>query len=60
MERAKSKPYSSALTTISLLRSKVGLYFGEFSDMIQPGGEMRSQHVLFGKRRSSEEVVCTR
>lgn len=38
IERAKSKLYFSALRTISLLRSKVGLYWGALVEMSQLSG----------------------
>ena len=36
IESAKSKPYFSAFCTISLLRSKLGMYCGAVSEMSQP------------------------
>lgn len=36
IDKAKSKPYFSALRVISLFSSKLGLYCGAFSDNSQP------------------------
>src|SRR6185503_76798 len=36
IESRKSTPYFSAVTAISLLRSKLGMYCGEFSEISQP------------------------
>jgi hypothetical protein len=36
MESAKSKPYFSARSTISLLRSKLGVYCGDVVEISQP------------------------
>src|SRR4030095_15729937 len=36
IESRKSTPYFSAVTAISLLRSKLGMYWAEFSEISQP------------------------
>src|SRR5258707_9794583 len=62
IDRAKSKPYFSARSTISLLRSKLGVYCGDVVEISQPlfpmGIDRKSTRLNSSHANISYAVFC--